>query len=76
MATPTTRDPAAVAADVRDEIVSIEAARQDYGVVLDTETLEVDEATTAALRAKLKAERGPAPLNCRWSPAPRHSARA
>ena len=40
---PYDRDPAAVAADVRDEIVSIEAAQKDYGVVLDSETLAVDE---------------------------------
>ena len=65
---PYERDPADVAADARDEIVSIEAAREDYGVVLDAGTLEVDEAATAALRAKLKAERGPAPLNSPMEP--------
>ncbi|MCY4479546.1 MAG: hypothetical protein OXB97_06600, partial [Rhodospirillales bacterium] len=65
---PYDRDPAAVAADVRDEIVSIEAARQGYGVVLDAGTLAVDEVATAALRAKLKAERGPAPLNSPMEP--------
>ena len=65
---PYDRDPTAVAEDVRDEIVSIEVARQDYGVVLDAETLAVNEAATAALRPELKAERGPAPLNSPMEP--------
>jgi 5-oxoprolinase (ATP-hydrolysing)/N-methylhydantoinase B len=30
--------------------VSLEAARRDYGVVIDPETWTVDEAATAALR--------------------------
>ena len=61
-ATPYDRDPAAVAEDVRDEIVSIEAARHDYGVVLDAETLAVDEAATAALRRRAQGgARSPAP---------------
>ena len=37
--------------DVKNGLVSIEGAREDYGVVIaDTETLAVDEAATAALR--------------------------
>ncbi|HBK79261.1 MAG TPA: hydantoin utilization protein B [Nitrospinae bacterium] len=36
--------------EVRDEIVSAESARRDYGVALDPETLEIDEAETARLR--------------------------
>jgi N-methylhydantoinase B len=50
---PLARDPAAVREDVLDELVSLEAARRDYGVVLDPATLEVDAAATAALRAEL-----------------------
>ena len=46
-------------ADVLDELVSLEAARRDYGVVLDLATLEVDAAATAALRAELAHARGP-----------------
>ena len=47
---PLQRLPAAVAWDVKNDKVSIEAARKQYGVVLDHRTLEVDEAGTAALR--------------------------
>jgi hypothetical protein len=37
--------------DVKNQLVSIKGAREDYGVVIaDTETLEVDTAATAALR--------------------------
>lgn len=52
---PLARDPAAVARDVRDDKVSPEAARAQYGVVLDPLTLAVDQAATAALRAGLRA---------------------
>ena len=38
--------------DVLDEYVSVEAARSQYGVVIDPATLEVDEAATSALRAR------------------------
>jgi N-methylhydantoinase B len=38
---PKERDPARVAADVRDGYVTAEAARLDYGVVVDPETFEV-----------------------------------
>ena len=36
--------------DVRQKYVSIEVAREKYGVVIDPETLEIDEAATAGLR--------------------------
>lgn len=48
---PADRDPARVAQDVRDGYVSLERARDDYGVVLDPVTLAVDEAQTRARRA-------------------------
>ncbi|MDP9375942.1 MAG: hypothetical protein M3Q65_26530, partial [Chloroflexota bacterium] len=48
---PFTRDPAAVLDDVLDELVSLDAAREGYGVVIDASTLRVDGAATAALRA-------------------------
>lgn len=48
---PLERDPAAVAADVRAEKVSMEAAREAYGVVLSTDG-DVDEAATRALRSR------------------------
>jgi N-methylhydantoinase B len=57
---PLDRDPVAVARDVRDGKVSVDGARTDYGVVLDD--AEPDLAATAELRARLRADRGPAPF--------------
>jgi N-methylhydantoinase B len=48
---PHMRDPAAVERDVRNGFVTLEAAEQIYRVALDPQTLAVDEAKTAALRA-------------------------
>jgi N-methylhydantoinase B len=50
---PHERPIAVVAQDVADGYVSIESAARDYSVVIDPETLETDEAATAAMRAKL-----------------------
>ena len=36
--------------DVKNELVSLEMARQVYKVVIDPETLEVDSAATKRLR--------------------------
>ena len=47
---PFTRDPEMVARDVKQEYVSLQQAREDYGVVLHPETLEVDEKATGELR--------------------------
>ena len=55
---PLERDPARVLADVRNGLVSAEAARADYGVVVDTAALAVDAAATERLRGDLRAERG------------------
>ncbi|TKK86923.1 hydantoinase B/oxoprolinase family protein [Herbidospora galbida] len=61
---PFDREPSRVADDVRDGKVSLEAAREDYGVVF-SDGLTVDEAATEALRAELRApaeaffDRGP-----------------
>jgi N-methylhydantoinase B len=38
--------------DVLNEVVSVERAREDYGVVVDPETLEVDRAATGRIRRK------------------------
>jgi N-methylhydantoinase B len=54
---PLERDPARVARDVRNEFVSREAARREYGVVFRGEGFEVDEAATAALRAEMRRSR-------------------
>ena len=48
---PLTRDPQAVLDDVRDEIVSEQAAREVYGVALSADGRSVDAAVTARLRA-------------------------
>ena len=53
------RDPEAVKDDVLDEMVSIEAAREKYGVVftgsLEEYDLAVDVAATEALRQQMSA---------------------
>ncbi len=41
-----------VAAEVRDELLSVEKAAQDYGVVVDPVTFEVDRQATARARAR------------------------
>ena len=47
------RDPAAVARDVRDGRVSVNRAREQYGVVMDPRTLVVDHAETSDLRLRM-----------------------
>jgi N-methylhydantoinase B len=61
---PLERDPALVLRDVRNDFVSPEAARAEYGVVLTRDPPAVDEAATMTLRAAMRAERGdrPAPI--------------
>jgi len=54
---PLERDPEMVSADVRDEIVSPAAARDEYGVVLDPQTGRVDLPATQALRKELAKSR-------------------
>ena len=41
-----------VAQDVRDDKVSLEGARELYGVVLDAVTFEIDHELTAELRSR------------------------
>ena len=48
---PKARPAAQVAAEVKNGVVSLDAAREAYGVVVDAETFAVDEAATAELRA-------------------------
>ena len=52
---PLEREPEHVAKDVREGFVSIDGARADYGVILNINSLSVDEEATAALR---EAKRG------------------
>ncbi|UCD80437.1 MAG: hydantoinase B/oxoprolinase family protein [Desulfobacterales bacterium] len=51
---PLRRDPEAVEADVRNEYVSVEKAREDYGVVIDPATLRMDPAATEKLRSEME----------------------
>ena len=48
------RDPEAVRQDVTNGYVSIEKAREDYGVVVDPGTLQVDLEETRKIRAENK----------------------
>ncbi len=48
---PFERDPELVRADVRNELLSIDSAAGIYGVVIDSDTLEVDEVRTRQLRS-------------------------
>jgi N-methylhydantoinase B len=51
---PFEREPELVENDVADGYVSIERAREDYGVVIDPETLKIDANASEKLRASLK----------------------
>jgi N-methylhydantoinase B len=55
---PLEREPARVLRDVRNELVSLASAREDYGVVIDPTAWTVDEAATVEQRARLRAARG------------------
>ena len=57
---PLERDPLLVLEDVIDGVVSEQAAREVYGVVLDRKTETVDFTETTALRAKMKTDAGSA----------------
>lgn len=54
---PLERDSERVKMDVLEEYVSRQAARDEYGVVLDPETLAVDQAGTEALRDEMRMTR-------------------
>jgi N-methylhydantoinase B len=55
---PLERDSLAVLRDVRNEILSPDRAKADYGVVVDTANWRVDAAATQRLRAQIAAARG------------------
>jgi N-methylhydantoinase B len=50
---PLDRDPTLVLVDVQNEYISLESARNDYGVVVDLDELTVNVSETSALRAQL-----------------------
>jgi N-methylhydantoinase B len=60
---PLEREPESVLKDVRNEYVSRKAARDEYGVVIDTRSWSVDEDQTSVLREELRRERN-------WGEAP------
>jgi N-methylhydantoinase B len=62
------RDLALVAKDLRDELVTIEGAAHDYGVVARGDPPEIDAAASDTLRARLRATRKPLP-DVAWEPA-------
>ncbi len=65
---PLARDPALVLRDARNEFISLDAARREYGVVIESE--HVDAPATAALRARLRAARNwDEPPAVSWEPA-------
>jgi N-methylhydantoinase B len=55
---PLERDPHAVLRDVRNEFLSADRAKSDYGVVVDTATWRVDAEATERLRTKIGNARG------------------
>ena len=54
---PLDRDPTLVLKDVLDELVSIDAARRKYGVVINLDHRNVEASATNALRAELRSQR-------------------
>ncbi len=62
------RELALVAKDLRDGLVTIEAAARDYGVVAHGDPPVIDEPATEALRATLRTTRKPLP-DVAWHPA-------
>jgi len=50
---PLERDPVKVREDVLDGYVSVDGAREDYGVVINPQTLEIDVEGTKTLRKEL-----------------------
>ena len=51
---PMERDPEMVERDVADGYVTVAAARAEYGVVIESATMKVDEGATRALRESVK----------------------
>lgn len=55
---PLERDPSAVLRDVRNEMISVDTARKDYGVVVNIDTWSIDESETKKLRKAIEQARG------------------
>lgn len=72
---PFERDVDLVEQDIRNEYVSVEAARRDYGVVWDPQKRQVDREATARLRAQLAPTRAKIMFDQHTQPYARLSAR-
>ena len=59
---PLARDPERVLRDVRNEFVSVGAARDDYGVVIDITSWTVDHPGTMKRREELRTRRSTSPV--------------
>ena len=71
---PLERDPAAVLKDVRNELISLDVAADEYGVVIEAHTWSVDMAATQRLRQEIRAARGWTSVpKVQWHDAPKHS---
>ena len=55
---PLERNPSAVLRDVRNEMISVDTARKDYGVVVNIDTWSIDESETKKLRKAIEQARG------------------
>jgi len=55
---PLDRDPELVETDVAEGYVSFESAREDYGVVINPDTMKVEVDATQSLRKSLKKANG------------------
>jgi N-methylhydantoinase B len=51
---PYLRSPEQVVQEVKNGVISVERAKQDYGVTVDSDTLELDLAETEKIRKKIK----------------------
>lgn len=63
---PLEREPAAVSRDVRNEIISAAAARDEYGVVIEESTFAIDQGATEKLRHHLRSRRTAASEFVSW----------
>ena len=57
MGDPLDREPERVLADVRNRIFSLKMAKDVFGVIIDSETLALDEKVTETERGKIRARR-------------------
>ena len=60
---PLERDPEAIISDVNQGKISLEHAKEAYGVILKTNPLSVEKDATEKLRSEMKEARGPLSLD-------------